>query len=96
MSQGAPVGNQNAVKAKRWQKALERALARLSNSDTDAGLDKVADQVVSSAVGGDVQAWKEIGDRMDGKATQALEHSGDSEKPIVHRIERVIVDGPKA
>lgn len=82
MSQGAPIGNQNAVKAKRWQKALERALARSSNKDTDAGLDSVADKVVAAAISGDTAAWKEIGDRMDGKSPQALEHSGPDGAPI--------------
>lgn len=73
MEAGAPLGNQNAKKAKRWQKALERALARLSESDTDGGLDKVADVVAKAAASGDKDAWKEIGDRIDGKATQPVE-----------------------
>lgn len=76
MQSGGQVGNRNAAKAKRWQKALERALARSSNQDTDAGLDEIADTVVASAKSGDTQAWKEIGDRMDGKVPQGLEHSG--------------------
>jgi hypothetical protein len=39
-----------------------------------------------------VVAIKEVADRLDGKAPQAV--IGDSENPInlIHRIERVIVD----
>lgn len=82
---GAPLGNQNAAKAKRWQKALERALARASSSDVDAGLDKVADRVVKAATeetGPDArEAWKEIGDRIDGKAAQEI--TGKDGGPLV-------------
>jgi hypothetical protein len=69
----APQGNQNAVKGKRWQKALEKALARIGEGDVDIGLSKVADKVVSAAAQGDKEAWKEIGDRMDGRATQSID-----------------------
>lgn len=82
MQSGGQPGNQNAAKAKRWQKALERALARKSNADTDAGLDAVADQVVSAAIAGDTAAWKEIGDRFDGKPKQMTEISGPDGGPI--------------
>jgi hypothetical protein len=68
----APIGNQNAIKAKRWQKALERALARLGAGDVDMGLNGIADRVVSLAQAGDKDAWKEIGDRLDGKPAQSV------------------------
>lgn len=76
---GAPIGNQNAKKAKRWQKAIERALARASNSDVDAGLDKAADKLVAAAAEGDQWALKELGDRIDGKAVQPI--AGDDDSP---------------
>lgn len=50
----------------------------------------MADKVVKAASEGDVQAWKEIGDRMDGKSVQAI--AGDPEQPLVHKIVREIVD----
>lgn len=89
MDSGGQPGNQNAAKAKRWQKALERALAR-AGGEVDMGLDGIADKVVAAAQTGDVAAWKEIGDRMDGKPSQAI--VGDPEQPLIHRIERVIID----
>ena len=72
MESGAQPGNQNAAKAKRWQKALERSLARYAKGTVDDGLDKVADRVVAAAVCGDKEAWQEIGNRIDGKAPQAV------------------------
>jgi hypothetical protein len=93
---GAPVGNQNAAKAKRWQDALVKALARYSNDDgkIQAGqaLDKIAEVVVMKALAGDKDSIIEIGNRLDGKPAQALIHQGDEEGgPVkVEKIERVI------
>lgn len=80
MESGAQPGNKNAAKAKRWQKALERALARVGG-DVDKGLDSIADQVVRAAISGDPVAWKEIGDRLDGKPAQAI--TGADGGPLV-------------
>ena len=79
---GAPIGNQNAIKAKRWQKAIERGLARFCNSTVDDGLDKVADIVISAALDGDKDAWKEIGDRLDGKSVQQISGPNGGDIPI--------------
>jgi hypothetical protein len=81
---GAPVGNTNGAKAKRWQKAIERALAR-AGGDIDAGLAPIADSVVAAARSGDKDAWREIGDRLDGKPAQTIQ--GDDNAPIVFRID---------
>jgi hypothetical protein len=84
---GAPVGNQNAAKAKRWQQAIQRALARASNKDIDAGLDSAADKLVSLALDGDKWALEELGDRIDGKPAQAVTVAGDEEGgPIRHSL----------
>lgn len=77
---GAPIGNQNAKKAKRWQKAIERALARAANSNVDAGLDKAADIFVQAVYAGDQWAMKELGDRLDGKPAQVI--AGDPDNPL--------------
>lgn len=82
---GAPVGNQNARKAKIWEQALKRALARYSGSTVDAGLDLLASRVVKAAIENeDDQAAamiaEKIGDRLDGKPVQSvdadLHHTG--------------------
>lgn len=89
---GAPVGNQNAKKAKRWQDALVKALARYSNVEAkiEAGqaLDKVAEMVVMKALGGDKDAIAEIGNRLDGKPAQAI-IGGDEDDPAIRTVARI-------
>jgi hypothetical protein len=77
----APEGNQNAKKAKIWEQAIKRALARRANSTVDNGLDELADKIVAAAASGDAWALKEVGDRMDGKPTTVI--AGDDELPPV-------------
>jgi hypothetical protein len=77
----APEGNQNAKKAKIWEQALKRALARKANSTVDNGLDILADKVVDAAASGEPWALKEVGERMDGKPTTVI--AGDDELPPV-------------
>ncbi len=92
---GAPVGNQNAKKAKRWQDALVKALARYENPEAriQAGqaLDKLAEMVVMQALAGSKDAWLEIGNRLDGKPAQAIVGGDDDDNPIrvLNRIELV-------
>lgn len=78
----AAVGNQYAAKVKRWQKAIERALARYANENVDAGLDQAADVLVKAAIE-EKQQWalKEIGDRIEGKAVQPI--AGDDDSPAI-------------
>ena len=88
---GAPVGNQNAAKAKRWSAAIERALERKATGDpipTDTsaliqGLDMAADLFVEKMFdGGDLPYFKELGDRQDGKSVQQTEISGPDGGPV--------------
>ena len=66
---GAPIGNQNAVKGKRWQEAILRALARHAKS-VDGGLDQAANKLIQLAMRGDKWALDHLADRIDGKAPQ--------------------------
>ncbi len=58
-------------------------------------LRKVAEALVAKGMSGDVQAIKEIADRLDGKVPQALV-GDDEEDPIrtITEIRRVIVRSP--
>jgi hypothetical protein len=93
----APKGNQNAAKGKRWQEALIKALAQYENKDAGIkrgqALAKIAEMVVMKALGGDKDAAAEIGNRLDGKPAQALEHSGVDGVPL-HVFEKRFV-GPE-
>lgn len=73
----APIPATRRKSDKVWRDALIRALARRSEEGGfTAGLDAVADQVIAAATEGDKDAWKEIGDRLDGKPKQQTEISG--------------------
>lgn len=78
-------------KEKPWRDALNMAL-----KDGDGlRLRRIADAVVTLAETGDMQAIKEIGDRLDGKPAQQTIVTGDEDGGalnLVHRIERIIVD----
>ena len=85
---GAPQGNNNATKNKPWRDALDRAIKQ---SDPDR-LRNIAEKLLNKAETGDIQALKEVGDRLDGRPHQSLEVSGDPLKPLITRVEKVIVD----
>jgi hypothetical protein len=82
----APLGNQNAAKAKRWQDALNKALARYATPDgrikAGEALDKIAELVVEKAIGGDKDSILEIGNRLDGKPAQAIIGGDDDQPPL--------------
>lgn len=88
---GAPIGNQNAVRAKRWTQAIERALDRRSRVGQIQALDELADKLLDAGYAGEQWALKELGDRIEGKPTQVV--AGDAENPLelIGRIERVVV-----
>lgn len=84
----APIGNQNAAKAKRWESALTRALAKVAaGAGVEAGLEKVAEQLVASALAGEQWAIIELGNRMDGKPFQAI--GGDSTQDPIQVAARI-------
>jgi hypothetical protein len=89
---GAPVGNQNAVKAKRWSQAIDRALEKRSKAAGIEALDELAEKLLQRAEEGDLTALKELGDRMEGKPAQII--AGDPENPLhtVSEVRRTVVD----
>jgi hypothetical protein len=74
--EGGQPGNKNAAKGKSWADALRLELATFTDKDLKVSrgqaLRAIAKRVVRSAIAGDKDAWKEIGDRLDGKAAQAI------------------------
>lgn len=73
----APIGNQNAKKARISTEALKLELAH----DRDA-LRDMWRATIEKARGGDLQAVKEINDRLEGKPAQAIIGGGDDEPPV--------------
>lgn len=75
---GAPVGNQNAAKAKIVADAIRKALATEDWKRLRAGAEKVADAYAD----GEPWAVQFVADRMDGKPTQQTEISGPDGGPV--------------
>jgi len=94
MPGGAPLGNQNAVKAKRWATAIDNALKKRSKSDGIKALDELAEKLLAAAENGDAWAIKELGDRIDGKPAQAL-IGGDEDDPDIKVVGEITLVKPK-
>lgn len=78
---GAPLGNQNSSKNNRlWAETIRRAVVQ-ADGET---LRRIADKLIEMAAEGDMQAIKELGDRLDGKPAQTI--SGDQDAPLEMRI----------
>lgn len=88
---GAPIGNKNNAKGRKWAQAINRALEKRSLASQREALDELAEKLLTRCDEGDLSALKELGDRLDGKAAQTI--IGDDENPlnVVHKVERVIV-----
>lgn len=84
----ASQGNTYSSKENRlWANTLRRVAAQ----DPEK-LRKIAEALYAKAADGDVQAAKEIGDRLDGKVAQALALMGEDGGPVqFQQIERKIV-----
>jgi hypothetical protein len=76
---GAPEGNNNAGKGKKWKDAIHYALAQ----DKKA-LQAIAKALIDKAKEGDVSAIKEFGDRVDGKVVQGIE--GPEGGPLIVQV----------
>ena len=86
-------GNPNGrPKTKPFKDALRKAVD--AAGDDGAALKLVALALLTKAQEGDVQAIKELADRMDGKVPQGHIGGDDDDPSIkhVHKLERVIVD----
>jgi len=90
INRGAKVGNDNASKGTQFRDALRNALAsyKTGTIKRKKALHHVAKSLIKKAIHGDIQAIKEIGDRLDGKPVQAI--IGPEGEPIT-LVERVIV-----
>lgn len=76
---GAPEGNTNSSKDNRmWRNTINRAIAQGKPDRLRA----IANKLLEAAEAGESWAIKELGDRLDGKAAQAIMHSGDPDNPI--------------
>lgn len=73
----APPGNQFAREGREFREALRRAMAHRADGDYRHTLLKIAGSLVDKALEGDLPAIREVADREDGKAAQAMILNGD-------------------
>ena len=84
----APPGNKNPTTGKEIRDAIRYEVAKIGRTiegDEPAlkkGMRKVAAPLVAQAIDGNPQAFKEIADRIDGKAPQSIDLSGELEIPL--------------
>jgi hypothetical protein len=78
-------------KARPFRDALNMQIAEAG--EDHKALRRIALALLDKAASGDVQAIKEVADRLDGKVPQGLIGGDDDDAPIkVQSIERLIVD----
>lgn len=75
----------NKGKDKAWAEAIRVAVMR-EGADGRPKLFALADACVTAALSGDMQAMKEVGDRLDGRAAQSIEMTGEMEHRYVARV----------
>jgi hypothetical protein len=75
---GAPIGNKNAVGLHDTERPFREALRRAIVQDDGKRIRAAAEKLLDLASEGEAWAVKEMADRVDGKAIQAVEakHSG--------------------
>jgi hypothetical protein len=79
---GNPAGNQ---KSKRFFAALDRAIAQ----DDAKRLRAAAEKLLDKAEAGEPWAIAMLADRLDGKPSQQMEHTGEGGGPIVLKFDAV-------
>ena len=89
---GAPVGNNNAAKGQRWREAIERALAKRSRAKGIEALDELAEKFLDSIVIEGVTGYRELGDRLDGKAMQPIQADVDGSLTVT--VKQFTLDKP--
>lgn len=78
----APLGNKNSSKENRlWAETIRRVHVQ----DKGAKLRKIAEKLYELAEAGDIQAMKEIGDRLDGKPHQTVAAEVDAQVNVTVR-----------
>lgn len=82
MPAGAPFGNKNGAKSRLFEQAFMREIKSRDLQDGDGEtLRRVAAKLIDMALAGDVSAFRESRDTIDGKPAQAI--TGANGGPLV-------------
>lgn len=87
-------GRSGPKQEKPWRDALMVA-AIGKTPEGKVKLRVIAERCVAAAMAGDMSAIIEIGNRLDGKPRQELEHSGDAAASFVVRMPDVVLDAER-
>lgn len=79
------------AKSTPWKDAVRKAVHEIrtvpgQRKEKKKALNIIAHRLVTEAMHGDMQAIKEIGDRLDGRATQALVNEDGEQLQIIERV----------
>lgn len=80
-----------------WSDAVRLAAMREAkdkHGEIRKRINIIADNLVRAALDGDMDAIKEMGNRIDGKPHQALHHSGEDGGPLTIQIVKYADDPP--
>jgi hypothetical protein len=75
------------AREKPWRDAFKRR-EPLNRDEKPQYIDLMAEAIVLKAAAGDVPAAHEIGDRIDGRAVQAISNDDESGEPFVIKVVR--------
>src|SRR5215831_9121196 len=75
---------------KTYREALRLELADMSEGVDLKKLRQIARAHIEKAAAGDMQAIKELADRLDGRPAQMLEHSGPDREPITKVVNEIV------
>lgn len=85
---GAPVGNSNRATQYRIKRTLEKLVDEASSKHQGlTRLEAACRAQIEKAEEGDTPAFREIADRLDGKAAQSVEVSGSGGGPLILRLD---------
>jgi hypothetical protein len=88
---GNPAGK--APSQKSFAAMLKLAIHEAGSQPGTNKLRDVADALVSKAIDGDIQAIKEIADRLDGKVPQGI--GGDPDNPLMVAVTKIALVAPQ-
>lgn len=78
-TKGGQPGNNNATKNKPWREAIDKAIKQ----DKGKRLRQAAEAMLTAASEGKEWAISELGDRLDGRASQQVELGNKDGAPLV-------------
>ena len=78
---GGQPGNLNAAKGRRWTQAINKALEKRSKAKGLEELERLAEKFLDEVEAQGMVGFKELGDRIDGRAHQTIGGQDGDDNP---------------